>query len=212
MLDPVLRPVKDIALRPVARALVGVHPGLVTGAGLALGLASAGAAWQGSFRLALLLWLGNRILDGLDGAVAREGKRATDLGGFLDLVADFIVYAAIPLALAVRADAPPGLLEAVAVLLGTFYVNAAGWMIPAAILERRRATGGTPPSPTTVVIPEGLISGGETVLFYALFLALPEFQVPLVQTMAALTAVTILQRVAWARRAFAAPTEAPDSG
>ena len=41
--------------------------------------------------LALVLWLVNRLFDGLAGATARASG-ATDLGGCLDIVADFSIY------------------------------------------------------------------------------------------------------------------------
>jgi hypothetical protein len=46
------------------------------------------------------LLLGSRLMDGLDGAVARA-TQPTDRGGFLDITLDFLFYAAIPLAFAV---------------------------------------------------------------------------------------------------------------
>lgn len=42
----------------------------------------------------------NRLFDGLDGPVARRGG-ASDLGGFLDIVADFTIYAGFVVAVAV---------------------------------------------------------------------------------------------------------------
>ena len=53
---------------------------------------------------ALLLFILNRLFDGLDGAVARATRR-TDRGGFLDIVFDFAVYGAVPLAFALREPA-----------------------------------------------------------------------------------------------------------
>jgi phosphatidylglycerophosphate synthase len=204
MFDPALRRLKDRILHPVARALPGISPGWLTAAGLALGLASAWAAWHGRFMPALGLWLANRTLDGLDGIVARLHGRVSDLGGYLDLVADFVVYASIPAALALRPGADAALLPATVILLAAFYVNTISWTVAAALLEKRAVDPGVPRPVTSVAIPEGLISGGETVLFYGLFLILPEHQVPLFYTMAGLTALTVLQRVLWAGRAFRA--------
>jgi len=200
--DPALRRIKDVALAPAARALGGVNPGWLTSFGFGLGVGSAALAWKGHLGWALALWLTNRILDGLDGAVARLHGKSSDLGGLLDLVADFTVYAAIPLALALRPGVDPALPAAAGLLLGVFYVNTAAWMVPSAILERRGRGVGERGEPTSVVIPEGLISGGETVLFYTLFFLLPGHQVLLFRTMAALTAVTVVQRLVWAFSEF----------
>ena len=59
-------------------------------------LAAAGIVVQ-AYWVALALILVNRLADGLDGAVARHG-RLTDLGGYVDIVADFLVYAVVPFA------------------------------------------------------------------------------------------------------------------
>jgi phosphatidylglycerophosphate synthase len=200
--DPVLRRLKDRILHPVARALPGVSPAALTLLGLVVGLGSAYAAWHGRFGLALALWLTNRLLDGLDGAVARVHDKSTDLGGYIDLVADFVVYGVLPAALALRPGAPPELAAAAVVLLVTFYVNTVSWTVASALLEKRAQGASANGADTSVTIPEGLVSGGETILFYSLFFLLPAFQPQLFYLMAALTALTVIQRLAWARKVF----------
>ena len=202
MFDPVLRPIKDKILGPLARALPGVPPGAITALALLVGLGAAGAAWRGAFVVGLVLWLANRVLDGLDGAVARIHGKSSDLGGYFDLVADFVVYGAIPVALALRPGAPPELTQAAVLLLAVFYVNTAAWMVPSALLEKRGYRAETRENPTSVSIPEGAISGGETVLFFSLFFLLPSHQVTLFLLMTALTAITVLQRLVWGAREF----------
>lgn len=96
MFDPLMRRVIDPVLDPIGGSLAraGLTANAVTLVGLAIGL---GAAVLLAFRLdllALVLILVNRLFDGLDGAVARHGRR-TLFGGYLDIVADFIFYSAI---------------------------------------------------------------------------------------------------------------------
>ncbi len=205
MFDPWLRPAKDRLLTPLAEAVGGVDPGSITGAALAVGLGAAWAGYSSAFMIGLGLWVLCRILDGLDGLVARTQGTASELGGLLDLVADYIVYAAVPVALALRPAAPELLPAAALLLLSTFYVNAAAWMVSSALLERRGHARG----PTAITIPEGLVSGGETVVFYGLFFLLPGWQVELFLLMALLTAITVVQRVVWAVRTFGAPKRSP---
>lgn len=200
MFDPQLRPVKDRLLGPLALRLGSTPPVLITGGSLLTGLGAAAAAWHGTWMTGFALWVACRILDGLDGIVARMHDRASDLGGILDLVSDFVVYAAVPLAIGARPEAPRVLLVWVAILLATFYVNTVAWLVPSALLEKRRAS--PRERPTAVVIPEGLVSGGETVVFFALFFLLPDSQLLLVQSLAVLTGVTVVQRVAWSVRTF----------
>ncbi|MFN2398163.1 MAG: CDP-alcohol phosphatidyltransferase family protein [Gemmatimonadaceae bacterium] len=200
MLDEFLRPVKERLFAPLALAMGRrVHPMAVTIGGFACGVSAAVLAARGAFGAALALWLANRILDGLDGTLARTQGRQSDIGGYVDIVLDFIVYAAIPLALVAGAASLPTAVVALA-MVGSFYVNAASWMYLAAILERKGAGARARGELTTVTMPRGLIGGAETVVFYTLFLMLPRFLLPLFAIMTVLVLVTIVQRLVWAAR------------
>jgi len=87
----------------------GVTPHAVTGIGFSLGIAACAAAATQQWTWALVLWLLNRFADGLDGSIARR-TGPTDLGGFLDIMADFAIYGtmlvAIGYALPVARRAP----------------------------------------------------------------------------------------------------------
>lgn len=196
MLDPLVRPMKDAVLEPVARAAGRTNPHVITAAALAAGLGSAGAAAAGRYGSALLLWLLNRTLDGLDGVVARRTGRQSDLGGYVDIVADFVVYAAIPLGVAFGAEARDApIWREAALLLAAFYVNAVAWLYVSALVEKRAAGGTRAGGPTSVVMPEGLVAGTETVLFFCAFLLLPDAAGVLFTVMAVLVTLTIVQRV-----------------
>ncbi|MCK5934237.1 MAG: CDP-alcohol phosphatidyltransferase family protein, partial [Fulvimarina manganoxydans] len=101
MLDAALRRRIDPPIEALAGWLAGqgATPNLVTVAGLCLGLAAAGSIALGAPIVGLVLILVSRLCDGLDGAIARQ-TRPSDLGGFLDIVFDFIFYGAIPLGFA----------------------------------------------------------------------------------------------------------------
>ncbi len=71
MLDHHLRAYKDELLRPVAGCMGNISPNTITVVAAAVGLAAAGAAAIPLYWPALGLWLVNRVLDGLDGMVAR---------------------------------------------------------------------------------------------------------------------------------------------
>jgi phosphatidylglycerophosphate synthase len=200
MFDELLRRLKDRLLEPLARrAGPRVSPQLVTLVALAVGLAAALLAARGAYHAALGCWLVNRLLDGFDGALARVHGRQSDWGGYLDIVCDFVVYAAIPIGLAVAAGDQATTLAALA-LVATFYVNAASWMYLAALLERRGAGARARGERTAVTMPAGLVAGAETVLFYSAFLLVPGQLLRLIGAMTALVIVTIVQRVLWARR------------
>ena len=97
-----LSPALDAAGQRLAAA--GVPPVVLTAAGWAAGAGACAATALRAWPVALGLWLANRLLDGLDGPAARAGT-PTDVGGFLDIVADFSVYAGIILGLAIAIPA-----------------------------------------------------------------------------------------------------------
>ncbi|MDF1522296.1 MAG: CDP-alcohol phosphatidyltransferase family protein [Trueperaceae bacterium] len=210
MIDCVLRPVKTRLLAPLAGRLAPVPPAALTAVGLAVGLAAAGLAAAGRFDAALLAWLANRLLDGLDGDVARASGRAGPRGAFLDLMADLTVYAAVPLGLAAGAAAhgfadPVAVWSAAALAVAAFYVNLGSLAFLSAALaleaEGRRAGGGG--SAPGLHLPAGLIEGAETVVLFTLALALPAYASWTLGTIAALVFASALQRVGWGARRLA---------
>ena len=200
MTDAILRRPKEAILTPIARRTPRrVHPLGLTMAGLVPGLGAALAAATGHSFLAVGLWLLNRLIDGLDGTLARQQGRQSDLGGYIDLLADFVVYAAVPVGLAVHHDSRAAWV-AVCVLLASFYVNTISWSYLSAIAERRRAMAAD--RLTSIELPGGLVEGAETVVFFTAMLLLPTWTPVLCWVMAVAVAVTILQRLAWAVRAL----------
>jgi phosphatidylglycerophosphate synthase len=199
MFDERLREVKERIFVEAARlGFAGWHPHALTLAALLLGAATAVALAFQFYLPAFVLWWLNRIFDGLDGTVARMGRRQSDLGGYLDILSDFVVYALVPLGLVAGRPSLPAALSA-AVLLATFYLNAASWIYLSAILEKRRREAPTGQF-TTVAMPAGLIGGFETMICYALFILLPQWMTWLFAAMSALVLVTIMQRLIWAIR------------
>ena len=90
MFDARLRPLIDPPLNAAGQWLArrGISANAVTLAGVPVAVAAAAAiAWDLPW-LALALILANRLLDGLDGAVARA-QGPSDFGGYLDSLADF---------------------------------------------------------------------------------------------------------------------------
>jgi phosphatidylglycerophosphate synthase len=199
VLDLRLRPSKDRVLEPIAAVLARrVSANAITGVALAVTLGSAVLAATGRPLAALAAWLLGRALDGLDGPVARRRGDATDLGGYLDMVADTIGYAAVPLGVALGVDERSTWI-AVAVLQGTFFVNTISWTYLAAVLEKRGAGASSTGEVTSITMPPALIEGTETIVAFSLFLALPQHATWLFVAMAALVSVNVLQRLAWAR-------------
>ena len=99
-----LRPALQFAARGLVRA--GISADALTWLGFAMGMAAAVAIALQAWWWGLALLLASRLLDGLDGSVARL-TQPTDAGGFLDIALDFVFYAAIPLAFAVATTPAP---------------------------------------------------------------------------------------------------------
>src|SRR5258708_24907971 len=144
MLDSRLRAMLGRARGRAGRGLAaaGVSPAALAAAGWAAGAGACAAAALRAWPAALGLWLANRLLDGLDGPVARAGT-PTDAGGFLDIVADFSVYAGIILGLAV---AVPGARLAFVALLTAYYISGTAFLALSSLAERRHQRLGDDPS------------------------------------------------------------------
>lgn len=199
VVDRYLRPSKDVVLDSLSRRLPNVPPTAITLTAFAVGLAACVVSWHGHYGWGLGLWLLNRTLDGLDGSIARQHTKQSDLGGYLDILLDFVIYALLPLALVLSAPSQTRLV-ALACLLASFYINAGSWMYLAAILEKRHALQQQARELTSITMPRGLIEGAETILFYCLFLLFPQQLEHLFIFMAVLVTITALQRVVWAVR------------
>lgn len=201
MFDDALRPIKDRFLVPVSRSVgLQVSPTAMTLLSLATGLVSAALLLQQRYGSALAAWLVSRLLDGLDGTIARVHARQSDFGAYLDILCDFVVYLAVPIALVLGRGATTSTLLALVFLLASFYLNAASWMYLAAILEKRRVGASVRGEQTSVSMPDGLIGGSETIAFYSAFILLPQHLVALYGLMAALVVFTAAQRLVWAWR------------
>jgi phosphatidylglycerophosphate synthase len=173
MLDRQARPLVTRLLRPVgAGPLAAVPPLAITAVGLVVGLGAATAAAAGLWAVAVLAWLVNRFLDGLDGVTARQNDAATDVGGYLDMVSDVTVYAALPLGVAAGSSAASAW-PAAAFLIASFYLNIVAWTYLAAQLERRGRGAEARGELTSITMPKGLIEGAETVVFVTVILLLP---------------------------------------
>jgi len=171
MLDPLLRrwigPPLDRAGAWLARCGIGANTVSLTG--LVVGLAAVPALAFGHYGAALVAILLNRLLDGLDGAVAR-GSRPTALGGYLDIVCDMTFYAAIPLGFAL---ARPENAVWAAVLLASFVCTCASFLgravLAAGCGERDRGTRGH----KSFFHAAGLMEGAETLMAFVLFCLFP---------------------------------------
>jgi phosphatidylglycerophosphate synthase len=198
MLDNRLRETIDPWLNRMGGAIAarGVKANSVTLLAFALGMASAALIASGYALPALALMLLSRLCDGLDGAVARATK-ITDFGGYLDIVLDFAFYGAIPFAF-ILAD-PEQNAVAGALVIFSFYVNAASFLAFSAIAARRlmQQSG---PLEKSLFFSVGLAEATETYLFFALVCLFPDAFALLAFMFAAIVFYTALSRLWLASR------------
>ena len=172
MFDAQLRPLIDRLLDPIGRGLVrlGATANQVTLIGVAFGLIAAGCVAAGLFHTALWFVIANRVIDGMDGAVARA-SRSSDFGGYLDIVSDFIFYSAIPMAFAM---AQPETALAAAFLIFSFIGTATSFLGFAILAEKHHVTTRIRGKKAFYYLG-GLTEGTETILLFLAMLVWPDY-------------------------------------
>lgn len=176
-------------------AEAGVKADHLTWIGFGAGMAACLALALQLYLPAFLLIVANRVLDGLDGAVARAGDGATDFGGYLDIVLDFLFYAAVPVAFA--AGRPEAALVA-ALLVLSFVGTGTSFLAFAILAAKRRLSSG----PKSFFYLGGLAEGTETALFLLAICVWPDRFFWLALLFMALCWATVAGRVLAAARAF----------
>lgn len=193
-IQALLRPALNAAGRVLVRAGVGADA--ITVLGFVLGLAAAMAIATQAWLLGLALLLASRLLDGLDGAVARL-TQPTDAGGFLDIALDFLFYAAIPLAFAL-ADPFANALPA-AVLLASFIGTGSSFLAFAVLAEKRGLADTALPGKSFYFLG-GLTEATETIAVFVAMCLWPAHFAVLAYGFAVLCAITTAIRVVWGYR------------
>lgn len=199
MIDPLFRRLFGGTIDRAGAMLAarGVRPNAITFLGLGFGVAAAVALALRMDGAALALLLLNRLCDGLDGAVARSAG-ATDLGGYYDIVFDFLFYSGIVFAFAV--GRPEAALPA-AFLIFSFVGTGASFLAYAVMAAKRGMTTAQR-GPKSLFYIDGLTEGGETIAALAAICLVPSAFGWIAYGFGALCWVTTAGRVLAARRAF----------
>jgi phosphatidylglycerophosphate synthase len=200
MLDRSIQTAIQPALTRAARGLVrlGIGANAITVTGFLIGMAAAAAIAAQAYLWGLALLLVSRLMDGLDGAVARA-TQPTDCGGFLDITLDFLFYAAIPLAFAIAHPAQNAL--PAAVLLAAFMGTGSSFLAFAAIAAKRRLASSALPNKSFYFLG-GLTEATETIATFAAMCLWPAAFPLLAYSFAVLCGITIAMRIAWGWKRF----------
>ncbi|MCJ1320279.1 hypothetical protein MMC15_005617 [Xylographa vitiligo] len=186
---------KDRLADPLVRQLPEwITPAKITLAALNAGLISCLLASFPMYRQWTLgFWALNRLLDCLDGSLARSRGAATELGGFLDLLGDFIVYSLLPIFIGIgqeRLTATSIGWVAIAALEASFHINNFILFYVAAVASKRKDG-----ELTSVTMTPALVEGFEAGLCFTIMLIWPNMITLWSWLMSLAVAIGIVQRV-----------------
>ena len=192
MIDAKLLPLQRRLLRPMALGLVtfGVRADQVTITGFLVGIVALPLLASEQYIWALVFILLNRLLDGIDGEVARL-TITTDRGAFLDIALDFVFYALIPLGFALANVTENAL--AAAVLLAAFVGTGSSFLAFSLMAEKRKLHAQKFPNKGLYYLG-GLTEGAETIAVFVAFCLWPNLFTPLAYGFAFACGLTTLSR------------------
>ena len=184
-----VRPLLHIVARKLDQA--GIQANHVTVAGFFIGISALPALAVELYGLALVLILINRTADGLDGALARI-HGTSDVGGFLDIVLDFIFYASIILGFALASSETNAL--PACLLLCAFMGTASSFLAFASIAAKRGIDNPVYQNKSLYYLG-GLAEGTETIIFFISMCLFPDFFPAIAIVFAIICFITTFTRI-----------------
>ncbi len=172
MFDSRLRPIIDPPLNKLAAALHagGVRANMVTGIGFGFAVLSFVCLIFQSYNAAIVLIVLSRLMDGLDGPLARQSQ-ATDIGGYFDIVADFIFYSGVVFFFALGR---PDHALAAAFLIFSFMGTGTSFLAYA-IIAAKRGVVSEHQGKKSFYYLSGITEGAETIATLVLICLLPDW-------------------------------------
>lgn len=165
-----------------------LHPTTITITGFSVGCLAAPLIVTQNYLLALPFILGNRILDGFDGLIAKRTGKITALGGYLDITLDFIFYALVAMSfgLAATENTAPAL-----ILLFSFMGCGTCFLAHGLAVKELQH-----PAKTYKLFDyvTGFAEGGEVIFFFTAFCLFPQYFPTLALIFATLCILTIIYR------------------
>ncbi|QUM80072.1 CDP-alcohol phosphatidyltransferase family protein [Moritella sp. 5] len=171
----------------------GIKADQVTLFGFMLGLMSFPALALQEYNIALVFILSNRILDAVDGAVARI-QGITDSGGFLDITLDFLFYSLVPFGFVV---AEPNANAVAGAFLIFAFIGTGSSFLAFAIMASKQKIENPVYKHKSLYYMGGLTEGTETVLCFILLCLFPFYFANIAYTFATLCWLTTVSRI-WA--------------
>ena len=172
MFDAKLRSILDPGLNRLGYFITqrNISANSITVVGFFIGISAVPLISLHYYTTALVCIFVNRLFDGLDGAVARQ-SHVSDVGGYLDIVLDFIFYSAIVFAFAI---AQPENAIYSAFLIFSFIGTGSSFLAFAIFAEKRGLTTETQ-GKKSIYYLAGLAEGFETITTLALMCLFPHW-------------------------------------
>ena len=179
-------------LTKIATIFLKYHftPNQITLFSLILGISCFIFLSLGMIYIALIFFLLNRLFDGLDGTLARL-TNPTDLGGFYDIISDFLIYALLPFGF-ILFDNNNYL--SMSLLLVSFIGTCSTFLTTAWIFEKKKIKF-EQLSKKSFYYSEGLIEGTETIFLFILMFIFYEIASFIAWIFAVLCFATALIRI-----------------
>ena len=143
------------------------------------------------YLIAIIFLFLNRLSDGLDGVMARL-QTPTPLGGYLDIVLDFLIYGGFVLSFGIT-EQNNTLLSMV--LLFCYIGTGSTFLAKAAILPSLTNQNLKEEIPKSFHYAVGLVEGTETIVFMFLCLLFPSLFIYLASIFVLLCLITIVSRI-----------------
>lgn len=170
---------------------LGVKANWITLLGFVIGMMVLPALYFGNTSLALIFVVINRVMDGLDGAVARV-QGPTDLGGYLDITLDFIFYSAVIFGFALMNPVDNAL--AASFLIFSFMGTGSSFLAFAIMAEKRKIER-LEYGRKSLYFLGGLAEGTETIVFLILICLFPSYFAIMAYTFGGICWITTATRI-----------------
>ena len=192
MFDRQIQKYTQKPLQYVAKLLLKfISPNSMTFIGFIFGVLMCISIISDQYLVAIIFLFLNRLSDGLDGVMARL-QTPTPLGGYLDIVLDFLIYGGFVLSFGITEQNNTFLSM---VLLFCYIGTGSTFLAKAAILPSLTNQKLNEEIPKSFHYAVGLIEGTETILFMFLCLLFPSFFTYLASIFIILCLITTIFRI-----------------
>ena len=168
-----------------------ISPNHMTLIGFSFGILMCLTIIIDQYLIAIIFLFLNRLSDGLDGAMARL-QTPTPLGGYLDIVLDFLIYGGFVLSFGITEQNNTFLSM---ILLFCYIGTGSTFLAKAAILPSLTNQNLNEEIPKSFHYAVGLVEGTETIIFMFLCLLFPSLFIYLASIFILLCLITIVFRI-----------------